>query len=322
MTTITVMVCGDHWLNPEQVRQELGSSDPAKTILIDLQSEGPCIYALGLVDMLQQHCSEHNRDPATLLISRYSNNVATYPYQVVQPMQLSHFFGMSHRYRHDTVDADSDAKLFGYFLGRKTLSRCRIMYDVYRDFPDHFVLSCMQTDLDVPWRAKSMGINLEEYDQWVEDPERFQHWWDHVPVGSIDNHTVAEQYDGISNTNLDILQYYNQFQIELVSESYTLGETFFPTEKTIRPIMAGKPMIVQAPRHYLKHLRSLGFRTWHDVWDETYDEFEGLKRWQAMHQTISEIVYLDINFDQAKEIAMYNRQVLDELVATDDYTNI
>ena len=321
MTTITVMVCGDHWLNPEQVQQELDSSDRTKTILVDLQSEGPCIYALGLIDMLQQHCAKHDRDPATVLISRYSNNVTTYPYQVLQPMRLSHFFGMSQRYRHPTVDADNDARLFGYFLGRRTMSRCRIMYDVYRDFLDHFVLSCMKTELDVPWHARPMGINLEQYDQWVEDHERFQHWWDHVPVDSIDNHTVAEQYDGISNTNLDILRYYNQFHIELVSESYTLGETFFPTEKTIRPIMGGKPMIVQGPRNYLKHLRNLGFHTWHDVWDESYDELEGPSRWQAMHRTISEIVYLDVDLDRAKQIALHNRRVLDDLIANDDYTN-
>jgi len=322
MTTITVMICGDHWLNPEQVRQELAVSDPKKTVLIDLQSEGPCVYAIGLIEILQQHCLDTNRDPATILLSRYSNNIATYPYQVLEPMRLSHFFGMSKRYYHDVIDADSGARLFGYFLGRRTMSRCRIMYDVYRDFPNHFVLSCMRTDCSLPWRAKPIGVNLEEFDHWVEDPDRFCHWWDHLPVISIDDHAVSEQYDGVSNTNLDILKYYDQFNIELVSESYTLGETFFPTEKTIRPMMGGKPMIIQGPKNYLKHLRELGFHTWHEVWDESYDTLEGPERWQAMYRTISEIVFLGVDLDRAKQIALHNREVLEKLINTDDYTHI
>jgi len=65
---------------------------------------------------------------------------------------------------------------------------------------------------------------------------------------------------------------YNNFFVEVVCETFFSGETFFPTEKTWRPIILKTPFIVQGPTGYLKNLRKLGFKTFSEFWDEGYDE--------------------------------------------------
>jgi hypothetical protein len=105
----------------------------------------------------------------------------------------------------------------------------------------------------------------------------------------------------------------------MVCESYTIGDTFFPTEKTIRPISAGKPMLVYGPKNFLARLRALGFQTYGNCWSENYDQQEGPERWKAIQQIITELINLN-DFqraqllDQAQNIAIYNRRHLAELI--------
>jgi hypothetical protein len=73
-------------------------------------------------------------------------------------------------------------------------------------------------------------------------------------------------------------RWYSIFDIELVAETYCHGDTFFVTEKTVRPIVAGKSMMVYGPQNYLARLRDLGFQTWNHIWDETYDQLTGALR--------------------------------------------
>jgi hypothetical protein len=46
------------------------------------------------------------------------------------------------------------------------------------------------------------------------------------------------------------------------------------SEKTIHPILAMKPFVPFASRYFLKNLRRLGFKTFSEFWDESYDEIE------------------------------------------------
>ena len=49
---------------------------------------------------------------------------------------------------------------------------------------------------------------------------------------------------------------------------------FFPTEKTAKAMISGKPFIVLGGRHFLKNLRKQGFKTFHPIIDERYDEIK------------------------------------------------
>jgi hypothetical protein len=171
----------------------------------------------------------------------------------------------------------------------------------------------------MPWMYP--GPQVEKLQDWLTQHQQkdFCSWWETDPVDSIDNHFFEDSYNTTMNTNIDLLKFYRDFDIELVSESYTRGSSFFPTEKTVRPIMAAKPILVYGPANYLENLRKLGFETYSKSWDESYDLLEGPARWRAMQKLIDKI--MDMNTDeykemieQATEIAIRNRKHLSGIV--------
>jgi hypothetical protein len=206
---------------------------------------------------------------------------------------------------------------FGLFIGRKTPARCRIMRDMMSKWPGASLTSCMHGSIDLFPRSHQ-GINLESISDWIPDHDDFVTWWRQHAPQSIDGHSVQNQYRKSLNTNRDLLSCcYKTFDIELVCETYTIGKTFFPTEKTVRPLMAGKPLLVYGPRLYLHRLRDLGFRTWNDMWSEDYDFDEGPLRWTAMQDTIQQIQDLEWGKYQEAigEIAKHNRSRLEQLIS-------
>lgn len=78
--------------------------------------------------------------------------------------------------------------------------------------------------------------------------------------------------------NNPLTDYYQDIFVDCVSESHVLGQTFFPTEKTTRPIWCKKPFIMFGSRDYLLYLRQMGFQTFYQFWDEDYDGYEGRDR--------------------------------------------
>ncbi len=93
----------------------------------------------------------------------------------------------------------------------------------------------------------------------------------------------------MSNFDSALREYYRQILIDIVGETHVLGDTFFPTEKTTRPMWLKKPFIVFASKNYLCYLRQMGFRTFADFWSEDYDGYEGRDRFIKILQLIDSI---------------------------------
>ena len=64
----------------------------------------------------------------------------------------------------------------------------------------------------------------------------------------------------------------------------------FLTEKTFKPIKFGQPFIIIGTANSLKLLRSLGYRTFDSVIDNSYDSIENnTERWKAIRNTIQNV---------------------------------
>jgi hypothetical protein len=79
--------------------------------------------------------------------------------------------------------------------------------------------------------------------------------------------------------------------------------------------MAAKPVIIFGPQYYLARLRSLGFQTYHDIWDESYDLYSGPERWNLMQKSMNLLLECSRSdqhkiLSRAHDIAMFNRQRL------------
>lgn len=121
-------------------------------------------------------------------------------------------------------------------------------------------------------------------------------------LSSSDRYTYNQGYyfdDPLTNFYQDIL-------IDVVVESHVMGDTFFPTEKTTRPMWLKKPFIIFGSKNYLDYLHQMGFRTFADFWDESYDGFEGPDRFNRIiklldylaSKSIDELekMYLDMTY--------------------------
>ena len=86
-----------------------------------------------------------------------------------------------------------------------------------------------------------------------------------------------------------ILGLYKSIFVDVVAENHNQGDTFYPTEKTTRPMYCKRPFIVHAGKDYLDYLHQSGFKTFHDFWDQSYDGFEHKDRYIGMLQVLKEI---------------------------------
>jgi hypothetical protein len=103
--------------------------------------------------------------------------------------------------------------------------------------------------------------------------------------------------------------------INLVTEtSFDLNELFI-SEKILKPILNYQPFIVFGPVNYLKKLKSYGFKTFSDFWDESYDDIVNHEdRIESLISLVHElnsktIQELNELYQKTKEICIYNRNL-------------
>lgn len=310
MIRIPIAVCGDNWVNQNLVVTQLQSSDLQEPVILDLHAEGPSLYALGIVDVVLEHLQRAGQSADRVYVENWSNSVEVIPFHRMNRHLLSHFFWMSNNYQH-AVPTNRTAKyLFGYFVGRRTVSRCVMLQHVQQQYPTKFLLSLMNS-------RDYLRLNgLDRIEDWVIDQTVFDQWWKSPNIIGLDGLSVQDQYVNGNNTNASLLSWYPTFDIELVAETYTHGDTFFPTEKTVRPMMAGKSMVIHGPERYLERLQNLGFRTWNCIWDESYDRLVGLHRWRAIQTVIDDLVSRDQEelYQQCLPVIKHNIQHAKRLI--------
>jgi hypothetical protein len=307
MITIPVTVTGDHWLNPEQVKTSLALSDPRETLVLDICAEGPSLWRLGVIDMVLEHCKQIQRDHKTVYISRWSNPVEQIPFQRTGRSDISHFFWGSERYWPDKAIPCEHDNTWGFFMGRPTIPRL-LLIQMLAEGRNALLSRMLGGAVPTPH-----GVNLDAAE--FGDRTDLVAWYATCDIDSLDGATIRDQYHAEKNTNRSLLDHYHRFHVELVAESYIYGETFFPTEKTVRPLSAGKPMIVMGPRHFLRRLKEQGFRTWHNLWDEGYDDLEGPERLAAIQTVITYIQQTRATIlPDIMQHAEHNRHTLSRLV--------
>lgn len=71
---------------------------------------------------------------------------------------------------------------------------------------------------------------------------------------------------------LDLFDQSAESLLYLVTETVATGRRHHLTEKTFKPIALGMPFVIVGTQGSLRYLRSYGFKTFGDLWDESYDD--------------------------------------------------
>lgn len=104
---------------------------------------------------------------------------------------------------------------------------------------------------------------------------------------------------------------YNKSKLLLVAETcmYEHNE-FHLTEKTVKALLTGIPFIICGSYKFLEHLRSLGFKTFNDIWSEEYDNISDTeKRMLAISDLLNQISQMSWDqqtIDKLKIISYHN----------------
>ena len=326
--TIVLEFSGDCWYNPVQFQSQLNQVPLGEPVTLDMRSEGPSLQALGVTDIIDTWLQNRQQSPHDVRILRWGNSAEFAPYRLIACSNPSHFFGMSKNYWIDSGPGLEQQlayqNLFGLFIGRMTYARAIILYQCLINQQDVFV-SKMASLSPYPWQLVAQDEkNLECVNDWLSTNQQYRmfKWYDQTSIPSVDQKNVRDQFatpDSYADTNRSLLNHYGQFAIEIVCETYTMGNTFFPTEKTIRPVMACKPLLIYGPQYFLARLRTMGFKTYGGLWNESYDLYQGAERWRMIQQVMQSISEKTPDQQhrlliQAHVIAQHNRQHLHNIV--------
>jgi len=143
---------------------------------------------------------------------------------------------------------------------------------------------------------------------------------------SNDHKKMAEDYrgeygDAWLNSNVKMAyipcpKYYLNTNFEVACEclgQHPTDDSFYITEKTLKPIMMRHPFVMVAPMHHLKNLREMGFRTFNGLIDESYDNVEnGKERIKAIGQLLEGMTLERSRrfYEESQEICKFNQDHL------------
>jgi len=254
--------------NKDQLIIDLAYSMSNKIPKIDLSTngEGPCARSLGLYDLLDNMCNRFDYPGDQIYITTCNLIEKHHIYNIVIQPQTS-YLNTAQKFT-PPGDHKQIKKHFGHFIGHGNLPRLYLGSYLYKNYREK-TLQTYHCDTALAYHRPFMG---------VEDLMFFQHGWDCVD-NAIELLKAApiktdeiNQYPILNPATLNITKSYPDFFVEIVNLTYWSGNTFYIDEKIWRPVLMRTPFIIHGPENFVVRLRKLGFKTFHQWWDEGYSE--------------------------------------------------
>jgi len=272
------------------------------TVIIDI-TEGPSLEEIGykgtkFLKILKELCESNSwpLEKFQLTTMNLIQNKEIWPSISISTPFFGHFLS-AQQSRH--VSSKIFDKTFGMFAGRSSWDRLLLASylatnykamakQTYRNFLDA-PASMINLDLDrLFWQTSSAG-SLD-----VKLIHSIMNFVSNLPL------LLEDKHKGITNVQWnngavgeEIMAWYNEIFVDVVCEKMITGETFFPTEKTARPLATKTPFLIMAAPNYIKNLRRLGFRSFGEFWDEGYDYQQGVQRVESIKCIIDNLGQLD-----------------------------
>jgi hypothetical protein len=108
---------------------------------------------------------------------------------------------------------------------------------------------------------------------------------------------------------------YKDIAVEIVMETNQTPDTFFITEKTFRPIAYGKLFLVIGSPKFEQNLRRLGFDTFNDIIDKSYDTESSYIRVDAVFKSLGELLRNPVDMQELLPRLEKNKRVLEKISA-------
>lgn len=254
------------WNQPELT--EFLIANQGKPISISTNFEGVCLQAAGVYQQLEQF----GYTDVTIHTANLLEHHSKYKIILTAPFK---FFKITHG-DYQTLHTWSGKNRFACLYNRPLWHRLALAAELQENYSEMSAINLRADPTDPDQQLLFEVQQLFEFaPQSVKTFASAIEKWP-CQIESTDTYTVGNTTTGHTD---QLAQYYPNFLIDIVAETWTLGRSFFPTEKTVRPMLLKKPFIIMGSRDYLAYLRQMGFRTFGDFWDEDYDGYDGADRY-------------------------------------------
>ena len=285
-----------------------------KHIEIDIQPEAICLKNLGVYELLNKFSFDQVDITTWNPLEKHTNYNILY--------KGNNFWFNKIEKVNPALHTWNQTKLFYCLFGRPTASRLGLASYLYSNYKNqshlHFSATTHQDELIQIELDKLLTYDINSIGAAGILIKKLP-----LLLFNSNNYTKYNGYvyaDPLTNLYQDIL-------IDVISESHVAGKTFFPTEKTIRPMWLKKPFIIFASKDYLCYLRQMGFKTFQTptstFWSEDYDGYEGKERYVRILKLIDELAKKSKK--ELKEMFQAMQPILDHnynLLQTQNYNNI
>jgi hypothetical protein len=195
------------------------------------------------------------------------------------------------------------SKIFGVFFGRPTANRIGIAGYLFTHHRDQSQLVFAPNIYDDDNAALFELDKLFQYRQ-----ESIIDFSNMITAGynrELQYSPFGHEYD----PNHSLHELYKTIFVDIISEPSIKGSTFYPTEKFSRCVLMKKPFIIMASKDYIDYLLQMGFRTFYEYWDESYDGFAEKNRFVKILNLIDWLA----SKPQSEILAMYKdmQEILD-----------
>lgn len=283
---VKVLTSHNHIWHPEQVAVDiLKEYHTQGRVVINLNGEGPCADSIGLYKLLDYIC-DHSDIKAKDVTIVTNNFEEQHPHYRIKREPQHWIKSTLQAWRqHSKLAPKNFDHLFGCLYNVPSWDRLCLLSYVHRTSPHSNLLHCNGT-----WES-------DKYNTYYLDS-----LIDHAPSELLNVATYLQTNPGpaLSDTAtakpvsaehmMAVYPLYSKFFVDIVAETYNAGLSFFITEKTLRPMLALTPFVINAPQGYLSTLQfDYGIKTFHDWWDESYDQYQGYQRVQKIYNIIDSL---------------------------------
>ena len=258
--------------------------------------EAPSFDSNGFYNLLDSVCSKFNFDPKKITITTANPYEKHDQYQIVhrctphapvwvQPTINQYFLNGFSAGKFDN-QKKLNKNLFGSFNNRPTWYRLCLVNHL-RKYTEKTIISC-NTSWDevshnrIPFDTLATHVPPNEY---FEIMDLLKQCPIELPGGMVTNEQ-KQTFQGFEKTLTSLMHLYNDFFIDIIGVTFTVGDTFYIDEKESRPILCLTPFIIYGTNGHLESMRGYGFKTFDTWWDESYDQYSGHRRLQEIYKVI------------------------------------
>ena len=253
-------------------------------VIISTNYEGICLDHCNFYSLLDYICEKFNINKSKVTIETCNRLEKHDQYKIITQNRF-YFASTKESIPNDYIPSKEKLlKHIGCFVGKLNWNRAIILSWLAKNYADQCLLTCHYKDED----AHKLESELTELNFF--NSSELSNVVEFLKYCPIEIDESFEEFTILQPKNLTIIKQYKNIFLDLVAETYIMGNTFYVTEKTLRPIIAKTPFIILGPKNYLANLKQLGYKTFSKWWDESYDHHEGVQRIEEIKKILQKIL--------------------------------